>query len=152
MASLESSKAELRREMRRLRGSLPDRSKRSSQICDAVLSLPHVADAAVVMGFASLPGEPDMAPLVGALDAVGVVWVVPETPALDPVRPDVVIVPGLAFTLDGGRLGQGGGWYDRFLPRRRPDCLMVGVCFTEQLRSEVPTAAHDVQLDLVIHR
>ena len=53
---------------------------------------------------------------------------------VDPAWPDVVIVPGLAFTSTGRRLGQGGGWYDRFLVGVRDDCVTVGVCFHEQLR------------------
>lgn len=63
---------------------------------------------------------------------------------------DVVVVPGLAFTPDGRRLGRGGGHFDRFLPRLRPGCLTVGVCFTEQLRDDLPTEPHDIAVDLVV--
>jgi 5-formyltetrahydrofolate cyclo-ligase len=61
-----------------------------------------------------------------------------------------VIVPGLAFTAAGERLGQGGGWYDRFLAHVRDDCVTVGVCFTDQVLDRVPTEAHDVRVDHVV--
>ena len=60
---------------------------------------------------------------------------------LDPALLDVVVVPGLAFTADGRRLGQGGGHFDRFLLRLRPDCLRIGVAFREQLVDDLPTVA-----------
>ena len=63
---------------------------------------------------------------------------------MDPRALDVVVVPGLAFTPDGRRLGQGGGHYDRFLPRLRPDCVTIGACFAEQVVADLPTEPHDV--------
>ena len=64
---------------------------------------------------------------------------------VDPATLDVVVVPGLAFTADGRRLGQGGGHYDRFLPRLRPDCVTIGACFAEQVVASLPTDDHDVE-------
>ncbi len=61
---------------------------------------------------------------------------------------DLVIVPGVAFTLAGGRLGHGKAYYDRFLPRTR--AFTVGACFDEQVVDELPLEPHDVLLDLVI--
>ena len=69
---------------------------------------------------------------------------------VDPVVLDVVVVPGLAFTARGDRLGQGGGHFDRFLPRLRGDCLRIGVAFHEQLVDELPTDGHDIAVDVVI--
>ncbi|MET0911145.1 MAG: 5-formyltetrahydrofolate cyclo-ligase [Ilumatobacteraceae bacterium] len=71
-------------------------------------------------------------------------------PTLDVTLLDVVVVPGLAFTADGRRLGQGGGHYDRFLPRLRAGCVTVGAAFAEQLVADLPTEPHDVRLDLVV--
>jgi 5-formyltetrahydrofolate cyclo-ligase len=77
--------------------------------------------------------------------------VLPEDdPPPDPGAVEVVIVPGTAFTAAGDRLGQGGGWYDRFLPRLRVGATTIGVCFAPQLVAELPVESHDVQLDLVI--
>ena len=69
---------------------------------------------------------------------------------LDPGELDVVVVPGVAFTATGHRLGQGGGHFDRFLPRLRSGCLRVGVCYREQLVDDVPSEPHDVVLDAVV--
>ena len=73
----------------------------------------------------------------------------PDT-TVDPALLDVGVVPGLAFTVDGRRLGQGGGHYDRFLVRLRDGCVTVGAAFAEQLVGDLPTEPHDVRLDLVV--
>ncbi len=69
---------------------------------------------------------------------------------LDPTLIDAVIVPGVAFDQRGGRLGYGGGYYDRLLPRLRPDCARIGLAFDEQLLALVPAESHDVAMDLVV--
>lgn len=63
---------------------------------------------------------------------------------------DAVLVPGLAFDARGHRLGYGAGYYDRALPKLRADALRVGVCYAVQYLDEVPVAAHDVPVDLVV--
>lgn len=60
-----------------------------------------------------------------------------------PEELDVVVVPLVAFDDKGGRLGYGGGNYDRLLPLLRDDALVVGVAFAEQRVEAVPTEAHD---------
>ena len=74
----------------------------------------------------------------------------PIGPPEDPGLLDLVVVPGVAFTRDGKRLGQGGGYYDRFLPRVRPDCVVVGVCFAEQIVDALPAEPHDRQMSRVV--
>ncbi|WP_162610826.1 5-formyltetrahydrofolate cyclo-ligase [Gordonibacter sp. An230] len=63
---------------------------------------------------------------------------------------DFVAVPLVAFDRMGGRLGYGGGNYDRLLPKLRPDALAVGVAFVEQRVRSVPRDHHDVPLSRVI--
>ncbi len=63
---------------------------------------------------------------------------------------DLLVVPGVAFDLTGHRLGYGKGFYDRVLhdPDRR--CLLVGLCFEEQLVNQLPAENHDVRMDLLV--
>ena len=63
------------------------------------------------------------------------------------VVPEIVFVPGLAFDARGGRLGTGGGWYDRFLSG---DSVKVGVCFECLVVDEVPVEEHDARMDFVM--
>jgi 5-formyltetrahydrofolate cyclo-ligase len=63
---------------------------------------------------------------------------------------DLVMVPGVAFDLRGGRLGHGKGYYDRLLPRIRPSAPLVAVAFECQLFPEIPMLEYDVFMDRVI--
>ncbi|HWB19598.1 MAG TPA: 5-formyltetrahydrofolate cyclo-ligase [Phycisphaerales bacterium] len=63
---------------------------------------------------------------------------------------DLVIVPGLAFDLNGTRLGRGAGYYDRFLARLRPSALRVGIAFDQQITDPLPVAPHDQRMNLII--
>lgn len=62
---------------------------------------------------------------------------------------DLAVVPGIAFTPEGLRLGRGRGYYDRLLPRLGA-ALKVGLCWPFQLLAELPHEPHDVCMDLVI--
>jgi 5-formyltetrahydrofolate cyclo-ligase len=57
---------------------------------------------------------------------------------------DVFLVPGLAFDLRGGRLGNGAGHYDRILSSARGDALSIGIAPGARLVDVVPVEAHDV--------
>ena len=63
-----------------------------------------------------------------------------------------VLVPGLAFDQRGGRLGRGGGFYDRFLARPEVrGAVKIGVCWSMQLVHDTPTDHHDVAMDWICH-
>ena len=56
---------------------------------------------------------------------------------------DLLLVPGMAFTRDGHRLGRGGGYYDRLLAEPTLRAALFGVCFAEQIVPQVPMEDHD---------
>lgn len=82
-------------------------------------------------------------------DAVGI----PSPPSdAQAVRPDLVITPLLAFDRRGGRLGQGGGFYDRTLAALRAEgpVAVVGLAYAGQEVAEIPTGPFDQRLDGVL--
>lgn len=72
---------------------------------------------------------------------------VPRNPVFFKENLDLVIVPGLAFSEKGIRLGHGLGYYDRFLSSVRTQ--KIGVCFEFQIL-QVPMESHDICVDFVI--
>ena len=65
---------------------------------------------------------------------------------------DLIVIPALAASADGTRLGQGGGWYDRALLHRSPGVAVVSVVFDDEVLESgvIPTEAHDVPIDAII--
>lgn len=63
---------------------------------------------------------------------------------------DLVMVPGVAFTKEGARMGHGKGYYDKLLEHARRDTPLVALAFDCQLFPEIPVAAHDIFMDLVL--
>lgn len=158
--------------------SASERSAKSERIVDRVLALPEVGAAGTVMTFWSFgsevqtsalierlneegkrvvlprvaegeiaavayaPGDPVAATSFGAMEPVGVELV----PAEDV---DVVIVPGVAFDRRGGRVGYGGGFYDRLFTRA-PSAPAVAVAFAAQLIDEVPQGRSDSRVDVLV--
>ena len=71
------------------------------------------------------------------------------------VRPDVVVVPLLAFDRQGGRIGYGGGFYDRTMAvllenKALPTPQLVGLAFAGQETDNLPKDSHDLKLDYII--
>ena len=65
---------------------------------------------------------------------------------------DLIVVPALAASADGTRLGQGGGWYDRALTHRSPDVPIVAVIFDDEVLESgiIPAKPHDVPIDAIV--
>jgi 5-formyltetrahydrofolate cyclo-ligase len=167
-------KAALRQRMLLVRDAVGDHLLRSVQLWAKVAEMDEYRRAGSVMAFVGFKGEPDTDPLFARLavdgtrlllprvEPSGIVvadgntpWVAskfgvqePTGPALDHDEIDFVIVPGLAFTAAGDRLGYGQGYYDRLLPT--VSAPTVGVCFEDQLVDQMPTAAHDVRVGAVV--
>jgi len=150
------------------------------RLCERVASSlpPGRPTPLTVLAFKGVGSEPDTSGLINLLHSHGYVVALPRVKGdhlvavphfpgdtlragaynipeplgaeLDPETIDVVVVPGLAFTTDGRRLGQGGGYYDRFLPLLRPECKTCGVGFSEQMVDDLPHESHDRVLSSVI--
>ncbi len=76
-------------------------------------------------------------------------WGDPEK-EVEPEALDLVMVPGVGFDRNGGRMGNGQGYYDRLLERVRPDCPLIAICYESQLFDEILVGPHDVFMDKVI--
>ncbi len=86
-----------------------------------------------------------------AAGAYGIQEPVPGRARLvDPSSLELVLVPGSAFDLRCGRLGYGGGYYDRFLSTRASQALRVGLAYSVQVVERLPLLPHDQPLDLLI--
>jgi 5-formyltetrahydrofolate cyclo-ligase len=77
----------------------------------------------------------------------------PVGPRLGPTAvgtADVVVLPALAVSRDGVRLGRGGGYYDRALRHVRPGAVLVAVVFDDELLDELPAEPHDERVTAVV--
>ena len=77
---------------------------------------------------------------------------IPEPIADEPVANDktaLVLMPGMAFTADGNRMGYGGGFYDKFLAAE-PDHPTVALCYDFQMVDYIPTDDYDIPVDRVL--
>lgn len=77
----------------------------------------------------------------------------PKKEAMRPVPSselDLILVPGLAFTMDGFRLGYGGGYYDRFLSTLEKKPPTIGLSFELQLVDEFPVEDFDIPVDFIL--
>lgn len=148
----------------------------SRQIFSAVASLPQFAEARVVALYAALPDEPqtrefiqawssekrivlprvegeimhfyDYTPEQMQIGSFGISEPQGDTPC-HPEDIELIIIPGVAFTIDGKRLGRGKGFYDRYLAQNDFRAFKVGVCFKEQIINDIPIDTHDQQADIV---
>ena len=81
-----------------------------------------------------------------------------DIPEPDPIKTsqvageeiDAAIIPGSDFDIHGGRLGYGGGYYDRFLVNDAPQAKRIGFAFEMQVVEKVPVEPHDQPLDILI--
>ena len=123
-------------QMEPLLASLLDRGKR--------VAIP------LVIGKRSM--EAALVPSMDALEtgAYGILTVrVERREILPPQEIDCVIVPGVAFGLDGSRLGMGGGYYDAFLPRAER-AVRVAAAFQCQISEDIPSLPYDCGVDWIV--
>ena len=107
------------------------------------VGVPVIEAAAQPLKFARW--VPDMAMVKGAFGAA-----IPQDPVF--FEPEILIVPLLAFNRSGGRLGYGGGFYDRTLEmlRAKRPTLAIGFAFAGQEVDDLPLEETDQPLDLIV--
>ena len=68
------------------------------------------------------------------------------------VTPSIIIVPLVAFSLGGYRLGYGGGYYDRYIEKNleNKDLIIIGLGFSFQKYDELPNENHDQKLNWIL--
>jgi len=149
----------------------------SEAITQRLLSLSCVQSAQVIMTYSAIKNEPDMWSLTYTLLDMGKHVALPRVtadgliaaeyrrdtkldkgaygipqPVMRPddtsVQPDLVIVPGVVFDLQGCRVGFGAGYYDRFL--YHSEAVKVGVCYERQLVDRIDADPHDVCMDYIV--
>jgi 5-formyltetrahydrofolate cyclo-ligase len=175
-------KTELRERMRIIRRDLARQIPDAAERLAAVVPLDLLPTWTVIAGYHPQGSEMDPRPLIAALmqtDAAALVLPVGEdryepltfreydpeqAEAIDAFgipgpdvtaperRPDLVIVPLLAFDSKGGRLGQGAGAYDRTLENLRATggVFVLGLAYAGQEIEQVPVDPHDQRLDAIL--
>lgn len=64
------------------------------------------------------------------------------------ITPNILVVPGLAFSQKGERLGRGKGYYDKYLKNFLG--IKIGICFEDMVVNNLPTELHDIDMDYVV--
>lgn len=75
---------------------------------------------------------------------------VPEERERDINDVTLVVVPGAAFDSAGGRLGYGGGYYDKLLSRLRRSIPLIALAYEEQIMNSIPVHPHDIKVHLIV--
>ncbi|HWA63706.1 MAG TPA: 5-formyltetrahydrofolate cyclo-ligase [Caulobacteraceae bacterium] len=180
MSLTADAKAELRAALRRRRRALAAEAPDAPDEAAGRLPLDALPPFAAVAGYHPLGGEIDPGPVLrrfveaGARLALPVAhpdaplifrearaddvtepdaFGIPSPPATAPViAPDIVVAPVLAFDRQGGRLGQGGGHYDRTLAALRAarPLFVIGLAYAGQEIEAAPMEPHDQRLDAIL--
>ena len=154
------------------------KAESSEAICHCVLALEEYRAAGIVFAFAGTVHEIDTSLLLKETLAAGKTLVLPRcaeghaldlcvVTSMDELVPgmygilepktvrkadenniDVILVPGLAFDRNGGRMGFGKGYYDRLLESSK--AVKIGLCYDFQILEKIPTESHDVPMNFVI--
>ena len=83
------------------------------------------------------------------LDRYGIRSVAPPVQELEPQQLDLILIPGLAFSRTGQRMGMGAGYYDRFLPRAQQS-QWLGIAYEQMLQDSLPQDAYDVPVPQLV--
>ena len=155
------------------------RAESDAKIFQNLIALPEYQAAETVFAYFSVKGEADTRRLLAAAAAAGKRVALPvvlgdgqmvfalaqstlvpgksfaipepdaESPRIEPQKGDILIVPALCFDRQGYRLGQGGGYYDRYL-EKYPGIFTAGLCREKLLMDAVPREPYDRRVDCVV--
>lgn len=170
------NKAEIRRELKAARAAVTDRPRRNEAISARLLKVLLEKDARRVLLYHAVGAEVDVRSAFMPLQARGCLLCLPrvvgrellavpfaestvlrkgafgipepEGEGIDPASLDAVVCPGLGFDVNGGRIGYGGGFYDRFL--KKTAALRVGLCYNACMREHLPMGPMDERMDIVV--
>lgn len=170
-------KKELRRSVRERVAAMTQEEKTacSESLCRSIKSHLAVCGARAVALFSPLPDEPQIWPLVEDL-AKSMLVALPRVEGdvmrfycagemkqgafgimepqgaicIEPGGIDAIVVPGVAFTLSGKRMGRGKGFYDKYMSHPAFRALKIGVCYPPQIVDDLPCEKHDVVMDYVL--
>lgn len=174
-------KKSLRKEVRLRMSAMADdvRHEASQAIASVIKEHVAVSGARVVALFSPLSDEPQIAGLIKELSAMMTVALPrvegdvmqfycysgdamhsgafgieepQDTPLVEPWEIDLMVVPGVAFTRDGARMGRGKGYYDKYMSCEGFRAHKVGVCYAVQVVEELPQERHDIKMDCIIYR
>lgn len=172
----QKNKAAIRAEIKKKRQELSkkEHSDKSMEIFDRLVSVDDFVNAKVVYVYIDISNEVSTKHIIEYLLAKGKEVAVPKVEEqvmnfykiqsadelkkgyfnipepvnkIIPSTPDIVLVPGVAFSYRLERLGYGGGFYDRFL---KDNVTKIGLAFDFQIYDELPTEDHDVRMDMII--
>lgn len=175
---LREAKKELRRAVRKRRQALSaaERQTKDAIIIERLKALPSFNRAQNIMAYASLPEEVQLYALINfcrrrgqnillpalADDGTMTATVLPEGAAIasggvwqktgeffPPEEIEFILVPGVAFTPNGDRLGMGGGYYDRFLPLAK-SAKRIALAYDFQVLDTLPTDELDAKVAITL--
>lgn len=162
-------KAALRKEMEQKLDAFKEKDKESREITSKLQAMEKYRNAEAILAYAPMKTEVDISILFGderllfpyiegdemffappPLKKGAFGFLEPERRIPSHFKNAIILVPARALTMDGLRLGRGGGYYDRFLEKNKAGLFSIGLAFSVQIVDELPVENHDRRLDMVI--
>ena len=177
---MQDKKALRKKYLRARRALPPEaRAEKSARIAERIAALPEFIAARTVLIYSALPDEADLRFLTAHPAAAGKDFLYPvclnagemaamrpgswregafgirepdpaSSRAVLPEEIDLVVCPGAAFDADGTRLGMGGGYYDRFLPRCEGAAVIMAAFEVQRAAEKLPRDGHDIPVGRII--
>ena len=175
------TKSEMRKAVREKMAAMShaEKEQKSTMLALSLVVHPRVRDARVVALFFPLRDEVQVGDVVEAVaaertvvlprvegdvmrfypfepgkvakGAYGITEPLGDVP-IDPASIDVMVVPGVAYSADGCRMGRGKGYYDKYMSLPGFSAYKIGVCYAEQMLPSLPCEEHHIKVDEVISR